>query len=111
MPKKKAIDSKGLIKLVEAGEAQIDIIKKFGLKTAAQLKTAYLNALVEIGKIVPLKGGRGQAKPAKGNTVVVGKRGSIIISKELVEKLGIDAGDQFTVRKTKAGLALKKLSE
>jgi hypothetical protein len=30
------------------------------------------------------------------------------ISKELVESLGIGAEDKFTVRKTKAGIALKK---
>jgi hypothetical protein len=36
----------------------------------------------------------------------VGKRGSII-SKDLVESLGIGDKDKFTVRKTKVGVVLK----
>lgn len=35
------------------------------------------------------------------------ERGIIIISKELVESLGISADPKFTIRKTKAGIALK----
>ena len=34
MPKKKAVDAKALIKMVEAEETQGDIMKKFGFKTA-----------------------------------------------------------------------------
>ena len=52
--------------------------------------------------------GRGAGKAYKAPKVSVGKRGSIIISKELVASLGIGAKDKFTVRKTKAGVALKK---
>jgi bifunctional DNA-binding transcriptional regulator/antitoxin component of YhaV-PrlF toxin-antitoxin module len=55
-----------------------------------------------------IRGGRGAAKAAKAETVGVGKRGSLILPKELVEGLGIGAKDRFTVRKTKAGIALKK---
>jgi len=52
--------------------------------------------------------GRGAGNANKAKEVGVGKRGSIIISKELVESLGIGTGDKFTLRKTKAGIALKK---
>jgi len=51
--------------------------------------------------------GAGKAKKVK--TLGVGKRGSIVIAKELVEGLGLGAGDKFAVRKTKAGIALKKV--
>jgi ABC-type lipoprotein release transport system permease subunit len=54
-----------------------------------------------------IKGSRGAGKAEKTKAIGVGKR-SIIISKELVESLGIGAGDKFVVRKTKAGVALKK---
>jgi hypothetical protein len=60
------------------------------------------------GKVPAIKGGRGAGKASKVKAIGVGKRGSIIISKELVEGLGIGAEDKFTVRKTKAGIALKK---
>jgi hypothetical protein len=55
-----------------------------------------------------IKGGRGAGKAEKVKMIGGGKRGSSIISKELVESLGIGADDKFTVRKTKAGVALKK---
>ena len=107
MPKKKSIDAKALVKAVENGSTQADIMKKFGFKTSSQLKTAYMNAIIENGKITAIKGGRGKAKAAKAKLLGVGKRGSIVISKELVESLGIGADAKFTIRKTKAGLALK----
>jgi len=94
--------------MVEAGNVQADIMKKFGYKTSTQLKTAYMNALMEAGRVTPIKGGRG-GTTAAGKQVQVGKRGSIIIPKEMVESLGIGANEKFALRKTKAGIALKKV--
>jgi AbrB family looped-hinge helix DNA binding protein len=79
-----------------------------GFKTSTQLKAAYISALIAEGKVPAIKGGRDAGKAEKAKAVGVGKRGSIIIAKELVESLGIRAGDKFVVRKTKAGVALKK---
>ena len=70
-----------------------------------------MNALIAVGKAVPIKGGRGAGKSQKVKTVGVGKRGSIVISKELVEGLGIGGKNKFAVRMTKAGIALKKVKE
>jgi len=53
-------------------------------------------------------GGRGAGKADNVKAVSVGKQGSIIISKELVESLGIGADEKFVVRKTKAGIGLKR---
>jgi hypothetical protein len=109
MPKKKAVDTKALIKMVEAEETQNEIMKKFGFKTSTQLKNAYMNALIEAGKVTPIKGGRGAGKAGKSKQLVVGKRGSIIIPVNVVQELGINSEDKFSVRKTKAGIALKKV--
>ena len=108
MPKKKAIDAAKLIKMVKAGTTQFQIMKKMGLKTSSQVRAAYLSALIAEGKVPAIKGGRSAGKGDKVKEVGVGKRGSIVISKELVESFGIGATDKFTVRKTKAGIALKK---
>jgi hypothetical protein len=108
MPKRKTQDNAKLIKLVEEGTPQTEIMKKMGFKTSSQLKTAYMNALIGSGKVTPIKGGRGAGKSKAVKNVGVGKRGSIIIPKDLVEKLGVGAKDTFVVRKTKAGIALKK---
>jgi len=85
-------------------------MKKMGFKTATQLKTAYMNALIAEGKVPAIKGGRGAGKAAKVKAIGVGKRGSIIISKELVDTMGFGAKDKFIVRKTKTGIALKRPS-
>jgi hypothetical protein len=107
MPKKKAFDAKKLVKMVKDETHQQEIMKAFGFKTAAQVKAAHYRALVEIGEIPGIVGGRRAGKPGMGKLISVGKRGSIIISAEKVSELGIGKDDKFTVRKTKAGIALK----
>jgi len=109
MPKKKAFDAKKLIKMVKDEAHQQEIMKAFGFKTAAQIKAAHYRALVEAGEIPGIVGGRGAGKGEKAKPICVGKRGSIIISAEKVAELGIGKDDKFKVRKTKAGIALKKV--
>ena len=109
MPKKKAFDAKKLVKMVKDETHQQEIMKAFGFKTAGQVKTAYFRALVESGEVPGIKGGRGAGKTQKVKAIGVGKRGSIIISAEKVTELGIGKDDKFTVRKTKAGIALKRV--
>ena len=109
MPKKKSFDAKKLVKMVKDETHQQEIMKAFGLKTAAQVKAAYFRALVESGEVPAIIGGRGPGKRAKVIPIGVGKRGSIIISAEKVAELGIGKEDKFTVRKTSAGIALKKV--
>jgi AbrB family looped-hinge helix DNA binding protein len=111
MPKRKTVDAAKLIKLIEAETPQAEIMKKMGFKTSTQVKAAYMNALIAVGKAVAIKGGRGAAKAEKAKLVMVGKRGSIIIPKELVDTLGIGGDDKFAVRKTKAGIALKRMEK
>jgi ABC-type transporter Mla maintaining outer membrane lipid asymmetry ATPase subunit MlaF len=109
MPKKKAFDSAKLIKMIDDAVPQAEIMKKMGFKSSTQLKTAYMVALIAEGKIPAIIGGRGAGKAARVKTIGVGKRGSIVISKDLVENLGIGAKDKFMVRKSKSGVALKKV--
>jgi hypothetical protein len=80
MPKKKALDTAKLIAMVKEETPSAEIMKKMGFKTSTQLKTAYMSALIAEGKVPAIKGSRGAGK----------------------------ADDKFTVRKTKAGLTLKK---
>jgi hypothetical protein len=109
MPKKKAFDAKKLIKMVKDKANRQEIMKVFGFKTTTQVNNAHYKALVEAGEVPGIVGGRGAGKAEKVKPIGVGKRGSIILSAEKVAELGIGAGDKFTVRKTKAGIALKKV--
>ena len=107
--KKKSIDGAKLIKMVEEGVPRPEIMKKLNIKTSTQLTLAYARAQMEAGKIPQIAGGRGGAATGSTNEITVGKRGSVIIPKPMAEGLGITVGDKFTVRKTKAGIALKKI--
>ena len=110
MPKKMAVDSKKLIQMVKQETPQPEIMQEFGFKTSTQLKTAYMNALVEKGVVPPIKSGKGGKQAAAvSNEVNVGKRGSIILSRPLVEELGFVENDRFLVKKTKSGISLKRL--
>jgi AbrB family looped-hinge helix DNA binding protein len=86
-----------------------EIMKKLNIKTSQQLTVAYAKAMMDMGKIPVIKGGRGGAADKEGNVVTVGKRGSVIIPKDMAESLGVAVGDKFSVRRTKAGIALKKV--
>lgn len=111
MPKRKVVDHQKLVKMVQDGAAQADIMKKFGYANSTQLKVAYANALIQSGQVPGIAGGRGSnGKATKaGKELKVGKRGSIIIPAEMVQELGIEAEDKFTIRKSKSGVALKRV--
>lgn len=109
MPKKKTIDKKKLIKMIKDEKPQPDIMKSFGFKTSTQLKNAYMNALIEEGAVPAIRSGRVAAKKAPKKEVNVGKRGSIIIPRGIVADLGFNHNDTFAIRKTKAGISLKKV--
>ena len=109
MPKKKAIDTKKLIKMIKEETPQPEIMKTFGFTTSVQLKNAYMNALIEEGSVPAIKSGRKAGKATANNEVNVGKRGSIIIPMDVVADMGFAENDTFAVRKTKAGISLKKL--
>ena len=110
MPAKKKVDYKKLIKMVESGKHQTEIMKAFKFNTATQFKTHYLSALMEAGKAPEIKTRRASLKSTPAKEVFVSKRGSMVISKGLIEEIGFAEGDKFTVRKTKTGISLKKMS-
>ena len=109
MPAKKKVDYKKLIKMVESGKHQTEIMKAFKFNTATQFKNHYLNALIETGKAPEIKTGRASTKSAPAKEAFISKRGSVVISKGLIEEMGFAIGDNFAVRKTKSGISLKKL--
>lgn len=109
MPAKKKVDYAKLINAVESEKPQAEILKEFKLNSAAQLKSHYLSALMEAGKVPEIKTGRGSSNSGPTKETEVNKRGSLIISKALIGEMAFAEGDKFAVRKTKAGISLKKL--
>jgi hypothetical protein len=108
MPPKIAIDNAALIEMIKEKAPQTQIMEKFGFKTSTQLKVAYANALMETGQAPILMSGRGKKSKPLDNRININKRGSLIISKELVEEFGFKVDDVFEVRKSAVGLSLKK---
>ncbi len=106
---KKKVDYTKLLKLVESGKHQAEIMKVFAFKTAAQFKNHYLSALMKAGKAPEIITTRASAKATSTKDAFVSKRGSIVISKALVAELGFVEGDKFSVRKTKSGISLRKV--
>lgn len=108
MAKKKVIDLKALIKAVESGLPRKKIMNQFGFSSPVQVNTYYLDALIDTGRARAISRRKPKAGQGKGqNTVKVTKRGSISVSKELIEEMGYQEGDSFIVNKTRAGLILK----
>ena len=111
MPAKKKIDGDKLIKMVESGKHQQEIMKTFKFNTAAQFKAHFLEALVKAGKAPEIKSGRGKVKAASAKEVMVSKRGSVVIPKSVIDEMGFPEGNKFTVRKTKSGISLKAMTK
>ena len=109
MPAKKKIDGAKLIKMVQSGKHQSEILKEFKLSTSAQLKAHYLDALVKSGKAPEIKSGRSQAKANPSKEALVSKRGSVVIPKAMIAAMGFKEGDKFIIRKTKSGISMKKV--
>lgn len=107
MPKKKVINEKALIKAIGDKVPQAQIIKKFGFKTSAQMRSAYLTALINSGQAPAIEKSKKKAA-AVSNAIKVGKRGSLIVPKALVESFGYKEGDGFMVKSTNAGIRLVK---
>ena len=109
MPARKKVDYTKLLKLVESGKHQAEIMKELAFKTTTQFKNHYLSALIEAGKAPEIVTSRASKKSAPAKEAFVSKRGSVVIAKGLIEEMEFAAGDKFAVRKTKSGISLKKL--
>jgi hypothetical protein len=100
MAKRKQIDNKDLLKMIEEGSLQSEIMEKFGFKNSTQLKVAYANALMESGGAPKIKrNGRTKKVKPVNTKVTVNGRGSLIIPKALVDTMKIKAGHRHLMLK------------
>jgi hypothetical protein len=107
MPPKKKFDEEALLKMVLDEVPQKEIMDHFGFKTSTQLKVAYTNALMSAGRVPEIKSGRPSGPKTPKTTIIVNKRGSLIIPKNLVDHYGLKEGQTFEVERSKSGLAVK----
>jgi hypothetical protein len=113
MPRKKEVDPDQLIDAVESGLSTQQLMDRFGLKTSAQVKARYVDALMEknlVPRLVPGRRGRTpENHPADKVRMRINSRGNLIVPRELIEEMGFSEGDRFSVRQTAAGVSLKRL--
>ena len=111
MPKKKEVDHKKLIEMINKKTPQSEIKKEFGFNNSTQLKVEYMNALIESEKITPINSQRVKKEKPISKTISVNSRGSLIIKKNLVESMGFKVNDTFEVKKTSSNnIQLKYIS-
>ncbi|MBW2091326.1 MAG: hypothetical protein JRI34_04270 [Deltaproteobacteria bacterium] len=105
MPKRRIVDSSKLIEAMETGQLDKKIVSKFGFKPAKPSKPQQEDGLERSGR-----GRYGRKKRTASNEVIkINQRNSLVVPREMVEKLGYVEGDLFYVRKTKSGIHLKKM--
>jgi len=105
------MNKKKLIDMVKKGVPDKEIMRELGIQTKASLKRMYYDALVEAGKIKGILTERKmkKAKPKKKRPLTIGKRGTILLSTQLlVDQLGFKKGDKFAVSKRRDSIILKK---
>ena len=100
MARRIKIDPGKLIKMVREGTVAPEILDKCGLSIPRQ-ETAGGGDTDDMKNSATLSANR---------RVKIGKRGSIAIPRKLVAELGLNIGDRFRVRPSRAGLSLKKIS-
>ena len=112
MPKKLQVDAEKLVADVEAGRPANEIMSDYGIKTLMQLKALYVDSMAQLGRTPSLISARGglPAKSTESKELRVNKRGSLIVPRELMEDMGFESGQTFQVRKTPAGVSLKRMS-
>jgi AbrB family looped-hinge helix DNA binding protein len=107
MPPRKTIDDDALLKMVQDGLHQKEILTQLGLKTGTQLKLAYIGALMNSGQVPAIQSDQPRRGGKTRFAVRVNKRGSLIIPPSIADRLGLKEGDAFDAAKTKSGLALQ----
>jgi len=109
MSKRRIVDSAKLIDAVEEGRLDKEVITKFGLKTRRRIKGQSSRTKSAREKMKRSSGKRVETGAEVLGTIKVNEWGSVIVPKSMTEILGIAVGERFEIRRTKAGLFLKRI--
>ena len=107
--KKKSIDGAKLIKMVEDKVPRTEIMKKLNIKTSNQLTLLMQELKWKQARSLRLQVDVEVQQLAMPMRLRLENVGALSFQKTMAEGLGIAVGDKFSVKKTKAGIALKKI--
>lgn len=108
MPRRRIIDPSKLIDAVEEGRVDREVMDQFGLESPhkkqekGQAKRRYTRRFITKKPPDP---------DEPDETISVNERGSLIIPKDMIGAFGFLTGDHFIIRKTKAGIHLRRADE
>lgn len=106
VPKAQQTTPKAIISAYRRGASLPDLKQKFGVKSKAHLAKILLESEITAGKLPPLTG-KAATAPKKEFTVVVNKRGTIVLPKDaVIDAFKLQVGQKLVVRKRGKKIAL-----
>lgn len=96
-----------IVELVKAGKTVEEIKNELNLKSALTVRNLYLQGLVDAGEIPPLK--KNQRKKRQLDVRTIGKSGTSLSRKLLVDMLGFKEGDTFKAKRENDAIVLEKI--
>lgn len=108
MPKRRKVDASRVIDAVKSGRLSKDTMDTYGLEKPSRKSR---------GRGSGTKKARGRRSEVLSDEqsadwfrdVKVNKRGSLVLPRTLLEEMGFDLEDTFIIRKTRAGISLRKV--
>ena len=102
MTKRRKVDASKVIEAVESGRVSKDLLDAYGVEKRQAEESA--------GPGRPRRGRKPKDSIAVGKAVgeiMVGKRGSLVLTHDILAELGCGQNERFVARRTKSGLVLK----
>lgn len=99
--------NKRIVEMVKSGKTVEEIKDELNLKSILTVKNLYIEGLVEAGEIPPLK--KNERKKRQIDVRKIGKSGTTLSKKLLVDKLGFKEGDTFQAKREGDNIVLEKL--
>lgn len=108
MPKRRKVDASIVIEAVKSGRLSKDTMDSYGLEKPSR-KSHGRGAGTRKARRRRDEVLLDEQGPDWFRDVKVNKRGSLVLPRTLLEEMGFDLEDTFIIRKTKAGISLRKV--
>lgn len=93
--------------MVKEGKRVEEIKDELNLKSVLTVRNLYFQGLMDTGEIPPLK--KSERKKRQIDIRTIGKTGTTLSRKLLIDMLGFKEGDRFKVRREGNNIVLEKL--
>lgn len=98
---------KRIVQMVKDGKRVEEIKDELNLKSVLTVRNLYFQGLMDTGEIPPLK--KSERKKRQIDVRTIGKNGTSLSRKLLIDMLGFEEGDRFKARREGNNIILEKL--